>query len=95
MPLDRGHFDTRGQRGRVNDPNLPGATWVSPKGHGKTAKKLFDCEEVLGKRAETDSCIHGQGITIFARDRPQLHIAALKRKSQSINSLPYYSRNEI
>lgn len=68
--IREGHFDTRGQRGQVIDPNFPGYLGL-PEGTRKTAKKLFDCEEEAGKRA--DSCIHGQGITIFARDRPQLY----------------------
>lgn len=92
MPLERATL-TRGDREVRSTTRTCRGYLGLPEGPRKTAKKLFDCEDESGKRA--DSCIHGQGITIFARDRPQLYIAALKRKSQSINSLPYYSRNEI
>lgn len=44
-----GHFDTRRQRGRVNDPNLPGYLGF-PERPRKTAKKLFYGKEETSKR---------------------------------------------
>lgn len=67
MPLEF-TFDIKGQRGqRPGGVGL--ATWV-PAGPKEKREKASDCEE-----AGNADCIHGQGITIFMRDRPRLCIS--------------------
>jgi len=61
----------------------------------KNEKKLLE-KVSKPKKSRNADYIHGQGIYHFrARQTATMHIVALKRKSQSINSLPHYSRNEI
>jgi len=66
MPLEF-TFDMKGQRGSMTRTRW--TTWV-PAGPKEKREKAFDCEE-----AGDADCIHGQGISIFARDKPRLCIS--------------------
>lgn len=47
------------------------ATWVPAGSQKKSEKKLTTVKE-----AGNADCVHGQGITIFARDRPRLCVSS-------------------
>lgn len=87
MPLEF-TFDIKGQRGRRPERvGLPGSLRV-PK---KSEKKLSTVKKPVTLTAFTVKVLPFSRAT----DRDYVYIVALKRKSQSINSLPHYSRNEI
>lgn len=91
MPLERATL-TRGDREVRSSTRTFRATWVSPKGQGKRRKSF---SIVKKKLVNAPTVAFTVKVLPFSRATDRNCIAALKRKSQSINSLPYYSRNEI
>lgn len=83
MPLERERaILTRGDREVGSTTRTCRATWVSPKGQGKRRKSF----SMVRKKLVNADCVHGQGITIFARDRPQLYRRA--KTKEPINQFP-------
>lgn len=79
MPLERAIL-TRWDREVGSTTRTCRTTWVFPE--RKMAKILF----YSMKKLVNADCIHGQGITIFARDRPQLYRRA--KTKEPINQFP-------